>query len=262
MQVLPDLVARSVSLLILAIGIGIAAGQTGLAAAAAGRSAAAGPRPWRWAAIIGFYLAVWLGLAILFGDVLNFHWSTDRQWRLPLGLILAFGPMLAAIGALFVFTGLQQLNAAMPPHWLIWVQTYRMAGLIFLYPFLYYGIVPAGFAIPAAIGDFLTGLLAPVVARAVAGGRPHARRWAVAWNVFGILDLIVAPAAALLTQAQVLGLYPLSVVPFFIGPPIGILTHVFSLRNLYSTGSAVAVPGTPKRAERHTGQLNEAVRPI
>jgi len=144
----------------------------------------------------------------------------------------------------------------------VWAQTYRMAGAMFLYPFFYYGIVPAGFAIPAAVGDFLTGLLAPVIARAVARRTPHAWRWAVAWNVFGILDLIVAPAAALLTDAQVLGLYPLSLVPLFIGPPLGILTHVFSLRNLYSTRSAMAVTDNRRRAERHTGPLDAVARTI
>jgi len=262
MQVLPDLIDRGVSLFILVIGIGIVAVQTALATAAAGRSAAKPSHPFRWAVIVGVYLTVWLGLAILFGDTLNFRWSADRQLRLPLALLLAFGPMLGAIGALFAFRGLQRLNAAMPPHWLIWAQTYRMAGVMFLYPFLYYGIVPAGFAVPAAIGDFVTGLLAPVVARAVAERRPHAWRWAVAWNAFGIFDLIVAPAAALLTQAQVLGLYPLSLVPLFIGPPLGILTHVFSLRNLYSTLSAVNVSSTLQRGERHAGPLKEAARTI
>src|SRR5262249_12388630 len=87
----------------------------------------------------------------------------------------------------------------------------------------------------AAIGDFLTGLFAPVVARAVERRRPNAFAWAVAWNLFGTIDLIVAPAAAILSRAGVLTIYPLALVPLFIGPPIGILTHVLSLRNLATT---------------------------
>jgi len=47
-----------------------------------------------------------------------------------------------------------------------------------------------------------------------------------------MLDLIVAPATALYFQAQVLGIYPISLVPLFLGPPLGILTHILSLRNL------------------------------
>jgi len=41
----------------------------------------------------------------------------------------------------------------------------------------------------------------------------------------------VASTAAVLSQAQVL-LSPLSLVPLFIGPPLGILTHVYSLHTL------------------------------
>ena len=66
----------------------------------------------------------------------------------------------------------------------------------------------------------------------VARNRPNAFKWAVAWNLFGTLDLIVAPATALYFEARVLSIYPLNLVPLFLGPPIGILTHVYSLRNL------------------------------
>jgi hypothetical protein len=107
-----------------------------------------------------------------------------------------------------------------------------MAGFLFLFPFLAYGVLPAAFAVPAAVGDMITGALALPVGSAVARGRPHAAKWAVAWNLFGIADLIVAPASAIASHANVLGHFPLSLVPLFLGPPLGILVHVFSLRNL------------------------------
>jgi hypothetical protein len=151
---------------------------------------------------------------------------------------------------LFSSRTLRRVNAAMPAHWLIWIQMYRMVGLIFLYPYLYYGLVPAGFAIPAGAGDFLTVALAPVVALALARGRPLAPAWAVAWNVFGLIDLIVAPAAAVLTHAQVLEIYPISLVPLFIGPPLGILTHIYSLRNLAAAAHARTGSARLETAER------------
>lgn len=58
--------------------------------------------------------------------------------------------------------------------------------------------------------------------------------------MFDILDLVVAPADALLSHARVIGIFPLSLVPLFIGPPMGILMHVYSLRNLAGTAEAVA----------------------
>jgi hypothetical protein len=42
----------------------------------------------------------------------------------------------------------------------------------------------------------------------------------------------VAPATAMYFRAPILAMYPLSLVPLFVGPPLGILTHVLSLRNL------------------------------
>jgi hypothetical protein len=92
--------------------------------------------------------------------------------------------------------------------------------------------VPARFAWPAGIGDALTEIFAPIVALMVARNRPNALNWAVAWNLFGTLDLIVAPATALFFQARVLNIYPLALVPLFLGPPLEILTHIYSLRNL------------------------------
>jgi len=36
--------------------------------------------------------------------------------------------------------------------WLIAIQTYRVAGIMFVFPFLTYGILPAGFGWPAGVG--------------------------------------------------------------------------------------------------------------
>src|SRR5262249_21219502 len=153
---------------------------------------------------------------------------------------------LGGIAVLFASKAIREINAAMPTSWLIRAQMYRMGGLIFLYPFLYYGLIPAAFAVPAAVGDFLTGAFAPLVALAVPQGRSHATGWAPAWTLFGTLDLVVAPTAAVVSRAGMIGLYPLSLVALFIGPPLGILTHIYSLRNL-AVNSSSAVASSPDR---------------
>ena len=84
-------------------------------------------------------------------------------------------PFVIAVIALFASRTMRAINAATPSAWLIGIQTYRVAGIMFIFPFLTYGIIPAGFAWPAGVGDALTGILAPVVASLVAGNRPHAR---------------------------------------------------------------------------------------
>src|SRR5258708_121525 len=162
----------------------------------------------------------------------------------------------AGIAMLFGSKTMRTLNTAMPPAWLIGVQTYRVAGALVLWPFLAADAVPAGFAWPAGVGDTLTGLAAPFVAWAVARNRPGARTWAVAWNWFGLIDLIVAPTAAVLSQSTNIGRFPLVIVPLFLGPPLGILTHVYSLRNLRTNRPHIAA------AERATfSALPEASSP-
>jgi hypothetical protein len=180
--------------------------------------------------VIAGFLAAWFAIAIVVGDGVNFPISLES--RRPLSGLVALIPFVIAVIALFASRTIRAINAATPSAWLIGIQTYRVAGIMFIFPFLTYGIIPAGFAWPAGVGDALTGILAPIVALLVARNRPHASRWAVAWNLFGVLDLIVAPATARYFQGQVLGIYPLSLVPLFLGPPLGILTHILSLRNL------------------------------
>ena len=154
----------------------------------------------------------------------------------PVLLLEMLPPFAVAVALMFGSKTLRAVNAATPPAWLIGLQTYRVAGAMFLWPLLAGGAVSAGFALPAGIGDTVTGLFAPIVAVAVARGRPGAKGWAVAWNCFGILDLVAAPAAAVLTQSTNIGRYPLVIVALFLGPPLGILTHLYSLRNLAVTG--------------------------
>ena len=233
---LPIPLLRGSAIIIFALGIFMVAVHTILATLATQRSAL-NPRMRAMAPLfVGAFLAVWLGVAIATGDGSNFPLSQND--RPPISLAVGFGPMLVAIALLFSSKTMRALNSATPPAWLIWAQTYRIAGLLFLYPFLYYDVLPAGFAVPAAVGDFLTGLAAPLVGFAVAKRRANAFAWATAWNIFGVLDLIVAPIAAVLSHAQVLVLYPLALVPLFVGPPLGLLTHVFSLRNLATAVSS------------------------
>jgi hypothetical protein len=246
--VLPVFLQRGTATLTFALGIFLVAGHAVLTTLAAQRSTL-GARdralaPW----LVASYLAIWLAAGLLVGDDASFPLSHPDLSR-PLSLAVGFGPMLIAAALLRTSKTLRALNAAMPGEWLIRIQAYRMGGLMFLFPFLYFGLVPAAFAIPAAIGDFLTGLAAPFVASAVAHRRPGALAWAVAWNIFGIVDLIVAPTAAVLSQAQVLTIYPLSLVPLFMGPPLGILMHLYSLRNLHTGTRREEVHGSTSAAD-------------
>jgi hypothetical protein len=238
---LPACLNRSTALVVFALAIFMVAAHTGIAALVVQRTSLPAKTKTIVPFVVAGFLASWLAIAILVGDGANF--PVPLESRQGISGLVAIIPLVIAVIALFASKNLRAINTATPSAWLIAIQTYRAAGIMFVFPFLTYGIVPAGFAYPAGIGDLLTGIFAPVVALMVARNRPHALKWAVAWNLFGTLDLIVAPATALLFQARVLAIYPLDLVPLFLGPPIGILTHILSLRNL--AVARTAIPVTP-----------------
>lgn len=236
----------AVAVFTVAVSVLMVAAHTGLLALAARRTTLAPAVQFRAPLLAAALLAAWLGWAVLaVGNqvvVPEPPLAAGQLVQQPASLICMALFVVAGIAALFGSKTMRALNAAMPPGWLIGVQTYRVTGAMFLWPFLAAGALPAAFALPAGIGDTITGLAAPFVALAVARNRADARAWAVAWNLFGMLDLIVAPVAAVLTQSTNIGRFPLVVVALFLGPPIGILTHIYSLRNLCvnPTGTATA----------------------
>jgi hypothetical protein len=132
---------------------------------------------------------------------------------------------------------------AVPQHWLIGVQSYRALGIIFL---ILYGAgkLPGLFAWPAGLGDVLVGVLAPVVALAYARGPRENGDLVLAWNIFGIIDLIVAVTIGFTTSPSPLQLFafdlpnelisafPLVLIPTYL-VPVSVLLHLASLVKLH-----------------------------
>ncbi|HEX2073095.1 MAG TPA: hypothetical protein VHF92_04860 [Geodermatophilus sp.] len=120
----------------------------------------------------------------------------------------------------------------------------RVVGVVFLIV-MALGHLPAGFALPAGLGDIAIGVTAPLVARRLAAGR--GRSLAVRFHALGILDLLVAGAAGFLllefidvTPTTVaLTLLPLALVPTT-AVPLAIALHVVALRRLLRPADAAA----------------------
>jgi len=158
---------------------------------------------------------------------------------LPLAIFL---PVIVGVPVLLRSRRIGEVLDAMPATWLVALQVSRVFGSIFL---VYWarGISPGIFALPAGIGDVLTGLFALPVAIALASGGNEGRRAAIAWNIFGLLDFAVAVSLGLLTAPgplqlivpsipnAVAGLYPTVLIPAFTVPS-SILLHALSLRQL------------------------------
>jgi hypothetical protein len=230
---------HGIGIVIVSLGALMVAVLTSILALAARRTGMAASAQFVAPLIAAALLGTWFGWAVLAVQepviVPEPTPSVKLAVQQPALLLAMTAMLLAGIMLLFASKTMRAVNAATPPEWPIAAETYRVAGVMFLWPFLAAGALPARFALPAGIGDFLTGIAAPVVALAVARNRPNARVWAVAWNCFGILDLIVAPVAAVLSHTTNIARFPTVIVPLFLGPPLGILTHVYSLRNLAVT---------------------------
>jgi hypothetical protein len=116
-------------------------------------------------------------------------------------------------------------------------QSTRVIGLVFVI-LHHQGLLPGVFALPAGWGDFAVGITAPLVA--LYWKRPFPRRTFIAWNVLGILDLVLAVILGALASAtpagvlagdvstRLMGQLPLSLIPTF-GVPLLLIFHLICL---------------------------------
>jgi hypothetical protein len=185
-------------------------------------------------------------------------------YRATPGQTLPGVPILFAIGlggAWMAATTIPSLRALIgqpaTQQSLVALHVWRMLGNTFLILFAL-GKLPALFALPAGLGDIAAGLAAPFVARRL--HEPGGRSWALGWNVFGLLDLIVAiglgvtvnqgPLQVFRTDpsAVVMTGFPMALVPTFM-VPMSMLLHILSLQ--YLLGARNGSVGTPIMPARH-----------
>ena len=198
----------------------------------------------RWAIGSAMIFAAWLAAVLLLAA--NGVFRPDAP-RIPLALMTT----LAAGYLVLLSPTFREIIAGIPQHWLIGIQTFRILGGVFLVRY-FQGELPGVFAIPAGVGDVLTGIFAPVVAYWWFTGKPYARAAAIAWNLFGMADLVNAVAIGWLTGGGGGGIvFPIVLIPIY-AVPRAFLVHSYSLigllrkrsRRVESLGAGVA-PATP-----------------
>lgn len=201
-----------------------------------GRRGAGGPR--LSGAGFAWFSVLWLGWAVV-STILAVEKVFTLFFFVPL---LLAGSLALGYVAYRQWPGLKETLDAVPQSWLIAGQVMRVIGGVFLV-LLGMGLLPREFALPAGIGDVITGIAAPFVAYAMARNLPNARGWAIAWNVFGTLDLVVAVSTGFIASpllarvfdihptTTLLPLFPLVQIPGFLVPAV-ILLHALSLRGL------------------------------
>lgn len=158
----------------------------------------------------------------------------------PFKLLAAAGTPI--LGFVMWYRGSAALRAwvlGLDPQLLVMPQAWRVVGGVFLV-LLAFGLLPGLFAWPAGVGDIAVGVTAPAVALGLAR-RPGfgASRGFVAWNLLGIIDLIVAVGTGTLASGVVPGLvegvttqamdsWPLSMIPgFFV--PLFVILHLAAI---------------------------------
>ena len=182
----------------------------------------------------------WLAVAAVLASMGIFRAGLDR----PIPFI-AFGigiPIIVGAALIRTSASTRTILAAVPQHLLVGVQCYRGLGVIFLV--LHgVGLLPGQFAIPAGFGDVLTALLALPVAALYAAGFKHRNLLVVLWNIFGLVDLVIAVTTGFLTSPtplqmlafdqpnNLVGLFPLVMIPIY-GVPLSIVFHIASLTKL------------------------------
>jgi hypothetical protein len=195
--------------------------------------------------LLALALVVWLGVALALGAA---HVFQARASGIPwIGLGVG-GPIVVGFLSFRRSPRIRRIVESIPQEWLLAVQAPRVVGATFLVLLAEHRL-PGQFARPAGWGDVLIGISAPFVAYAFHTRRTWSRPLAVAFNVLGIADLVIAIGTGFLYSPSPLRLFfsvpstalmtvlPLVLVPTFL-VPLWILVHAASLRALLVPGRA------------------------
>jgi hypothetical protein len=163
--------------------------------------------------------------------------------RIPLVPLAVLLPPVIGLTGLLCSGRIAAALDKVSPGWLVGIQVYRVLGATFLVLWAY-GAMPGAFALPAGIGDVLVGLLALPAALYLVSGAARGRAVAMAWNVLGSADLILAVTLGVLTSPWRLQLlspdhpnvlitsYPTVMIPAF-AVPFSLILHGLSLWQLW-----------------------------
>ena len=161
---------------------------------------------------------------------------------------LALGPVLLGVTLIAVSPTTRVLLDTLTPQRVMLIETARAIGGVFLVRY-FQGELPGIFALPAGIGDLFIGMTAPLMAYLYAKKGDQVRSLAIAWNIFGILELVVSLTVGYLVSTLKLfsvsipatTAFPLILIPGF-GVPLMILFHLIALRVLIRRPASGTLP--------------------
>ncbi len=152
---------------------------------------------------------------------------------IPLPLIIAFS---------FSKTGTQLLKSV-PPHWIVYMQSFRIVVELLLLAAFLNNKLPVQMTFEGKNYDIVTGLLALPVGYLLSRNKPYARKLAIVHNFLGIallLNILIIAVLSMPTSIRYFMNEPSNTLvarfPYILLPgvlvPIAYSMHIFSLRQL------------------------------
>lgn len=185
-----------------------------------------------------FFYTVYLAYV----SILSLKGVFDNKSIPPTVMVFASLPLMII---LFGFIGntklFKKLLGAITLESLITIHVFRIVGAFFIFLYFYH-LLPAKFAFSAGMGDLITALLAFPVARMVSKGKSWSIPVVYAWNIFGILDILVLLVIATIVGRNSIitgepGMREVTMFPFVwfpaFAPPTILFLHTVVFRKLY-----------------------------
>ena len=178
------------------------------------------------AGLIAAWFAVALGASAL-------HLLQGAPGQPPLAILISVLTPVIAFSIWYAGSKpFREWVLSLNPRTLTLIHAERIGGLVFLAMYTY-KLLPGMFALPAGWGDIAIGAMAYLAATRLV---PNHRRAFIAWQLLGVLDLVVALSMAALsallhpqgiTTAPMAEL-PLSLIPSF-GVPLFLILHIICI---------------------------------
>jgi hypothetical protein len=189
-----------------------------------------------WQAITAFVLVGGFALALVIALSGQYSTALNNQ-----ASVIAL-PLTWLVGSFLVgmfITDFRRIAAAIPSHWLIITHVLRiLPGTVFV-AMQDVRLLPTDMALQAGYGDIIAGLAALPVAYVLFYRLPYARTALLAWNIFGLLDLINALYLGLTTipawMGMLSGQQDISFINLFMmlptySVPLFIISHLLLFR--------------------------------
>jgi hypothetical protein len=178
-------------------------------------------------------LAIWFGLVLVLGAAGAFvGLPGDPPFPILVGVVL---PLIIFLCLFWITPTFRDVVLNLDLSLAATIQGWRFAGIGFLALYAH-DILPGVFAWPAGLGDIAIGLTAPWLALAlVHDPKFAASRSFIVWNLFGILDLVIAVGTGALNSVLALGVTtaPMARLPLVLIPayfvPLFVMLHLATL---------------------------------